>query len=63
VVLVYRAREAGLDDLAGEGNGVSGLEVEPTRDGRYDTLWDVGPTICGVGSAIDCNRFRAKIGF
>jgi len=63
VIFVYRAWEPGLDDLAGEGNGVGGLEMEPTRDGRYNTLWNVGPTIYGVGSAIDCNCFGVRIGF
>ena len=53
VALVGGCWELGLDDLAGDGNGVVFLKVKLAAGESEDSLGDVVPFVGGVGLAID----------
>lgn len=56
VALVGGRGELGLDDLAGDGNGVVFLEMKLAAGESEDGLRDVVPFVGGVGLAIDLDR-------
>jgi hypothetical protein len=57
VVFVGWGRENGLDDLAGDGDGVVFLKVEFAGGEREDGGGDVVPRVGGVGLAVDLDIF------
>lgn len=60
VALVGGCGELGLDNLAGDGNGVVFLEMKLAAGESEDGLGDVVPFVGGVGLAIDLDRRRSR---